>query len=250
MKSIESNDIISCSKAFGIDLKNGLKMQFIMSNLVKDIKNTNNQILLQEKLQEILEKSREEKNFKVSIGNQNVHINLESKIPFILITPSHLENGQTLVMESNNLETNNKELLLKQALDTGRELNDIFNGSNPILIPILLSESPTEPYYQQLSTECFENGKRPDLDIVEAIDKAKEIMNEVYSTKVNDKIFLNGYSSSSCFAQRFSLIHPELIDTACIGGSSGSIPIPNTDLDYPLGIKNYEELFGKNFNME
>ena len=67
---------------------------------------------------------------------------------------------------------------------------------------------------------------------------------------LNDKIFLNGYSSSGCFAQRFSLIHPELIDTACIGGASGSIPIPNLDLDYPLGIKNYEELFGKKFDIE
>lgn len=254
MKGIESNDTISCSKSFGIYLKNKLKMQFIMSDIVSNAKNTSNQILLQEKLQEILEKSREEKDFKVSIENQNVHINLESKIPFILITPSHLENGQTIVMESNNLETNNKGLLLKQALNTGKELNDILNGGNPILIPILPSELPSElptaPYYQQLSAECFENGKRPDLDIVEAIDKAKEIMDKEYDTKVNDKIFLNGYSSSGCFAQRFSLIHPELIDTACIGGSSGSIPIPNTDLDYPLGIKNYEELFGKNFNME
>lgn len=250
MKSIESNDTISCSKAFGVDLKNRIKMQLIMSDIVKNIKKTNNQILLQEKLQEILEKARKGKDFKLLIGNQNVHINLEYKIPFILITPSHLENGQTLVMESNNLETNNKELLLKQALDTGRELNDFLNGSNPILIPILPSESPTAPYYQQLSTECFENGKRPDLDIVEVIDKAKEIMDKEYSTKINDKIFLNGYSSSGVFAQRFSLIHPELIDTACIGGASGSIPIPNADLDYPLGIKNYEELFGKIFNIE
>mgnify|MGYP004560149449 FL=1 len=250
IKSIESNDSIFCSKAFGIDLKNKLKMQFIMSDIVKNIKKTNNQILLQEKSQEILATSRKGKDFRVSIGNKNVYINLESKIPFILITPSHLENGQTLVMESNNLETNNKELLLKQALNTGKELNDILNGSNPILIPILPSESPTAPYYQQLSTECFENGKRPDLDIVEVINKAKEIMDKEYGTKVTDKIFLNGYSSSGCFAQRFSLIHPELIDTACIGGSSGSIPIPNTGLDYPLGIKNYEELFGKSFNIE
>lgn len=250
MKNIECNDTVSCSNSFGIDLKNRLKMQFIMSDIVRNVKNTNNQILLQEKLQEILAKSKEGKNFKVTIENQSAHINLESKIPFILITPSHLENGQTLVMESNNLETTNKELLLKQALDTGRELNDILNRSNPIFIPILPSESQTAPYYQQLSTECFKNGERPDLDIVESIDKAKEIMDKEYGTKINDKIFLNGYSSSGCFAQRFSLIHPELIDTACIGGSSGSIPIPNTDLDYPLGIKNYNELFGKNFNME
>lgn len=250
IKSIESNDTISCSEVFGIDLKNRLKMQFIISDIVRNAKNTNNQILLQEKLQEILAKLREGKDFKASIGNQNVHINLKSKIPFILITPSHLENGQTLIMESNNLETNNKELLLKQALDKGIELNDILKGSNPILISILPSESATSPYYQQLSVECFKNGERPDLDIVEIISKAKEIMEKEYNTKVNEKIFLNGYSSSGVFAQRFSLIHPELIDTVCIGGSSGSIPIPNTDLDYPLGIKNYEKLFGRSFNIE
>ena len=40
-------------------------------------------------------------------------------------------------------------------------------------------------------------------------------MDKEYDTKVNDKIFLNGYSSSAVFAQRFSLIHPEIIETAC-----------------------------------
>ena len=149
-------------------------------------------------------------------------------------------------MESNNLETNNIQSLLRQALGTGKDLNDILKGSNPILIPI----SPNAPYYQQLSAECFQNGERPDLNVVEAINKAKEIMKNQYNIQLNDKIFLNGYSSSGCFAQRFSLIHPELIDTACIGGASGSIPIPNKDLDYPLGIKNYEELFSKKFDIE
>lgn len=250
MESIENNDIDSCYKAFGIDFLNKLKTQFVMQGIVNSIKNTNNQILLQETFQEILTKSKLGKDFKVSLGNQNIHINLESKIPFILITPSYLEDGQTLVMESNNIETNKKDVLLRQGLGTGKELNDILKGSNPILIPILPSDSPTAPYYQQLSAECFQNGERPDLDIVEVINKAKEIMKNGYGTRIKDKIFLNGYSSSGCFAQRFSLIHPELIGTACIGGASGSIPIPNIDLDYPLGVRNYEELFGKKFNIE
>lgn len=201
-------------------------------------------------MQEILEKSKKGKNFVETLGNQNIHINLESKIPFVLITPSTLKDNQTLVMESNNLETNNIQSLLRQALGVGKDLNDILKGSNPILIPILPSKSPTAPYYQQLSAECFQNGERPDLNVVEVINKAKEIMKNQYNIELNDKIFLNGYSSSGCFAQRFSLIHLELIDTACIGGASGSIPIPNSDLDYPLGIKNYEELFGKKFDIQ
>ena len=183
------------------------------------------------------------------MSKQNVHVILESKIPFILITPSFLRNGQTLVMEPNNFETNNLQNLLKQGIDTGKYLNSILKGKNPILIPILPSPSATAPYYQQLSTECFENGERPDLDVIDSIDKAIEILKSKYSVELNKKIFLNGYSSSGVFAQRFSLIHPELVEKVCIGGASGSIPIPTTDLDYPLGIKNYEELFGKEFNI-
>ena len=250
IKNITNNEFDSCSKSFGIDLKNKFKTQLLMSEIVNNVKNTHNQIILQEKLQEILEKSKKGKNFVETLGNQNIHINLETKIPFVLITPSTLKDNQTLVMESNNLETNNIQSLLRQALGVGKDLNDILKGSNPILIPILPSKSPTAPYYQQLSAECFQNGERPDLNIVEAINKTKEIMKNQYNVNLNDKIFLNGYSSSGCFAQRFSLIHPELIDTACIGGASGSIPIPTLDLDYPLGIKNYEELFGKKFDIE
>jgi len=220
IKNVENNNMSLCKNAFEIDLQNKLKMQFAMQNIVSNVKNVGYQIMLYEAMQDMLIKAKDGKNFKVEIGNQNVHINLESKIPFILITPSNLQNGQTLVMESNNLETNMQDKLLVQALETGKNLNDILKGQSPILIPILPSDSPNAPYYQQLSAECFKSGNRPDLDIVEVIDRAKKIMKEEYGTKVNDRVFLNGYSSSGCFAQRFALIHPELIGTACIGGAS------------------------------
>ena len=55
-----------------------------------------------------------------------------------------------------------------------------------------------------------------------------------------DRIFLNGYSSSGVFAQRFALLHPEIVETACIGGASGSIPIPTEKIAYPIGIANYD----------
>ena len=52
------------------------------------------------------------------------------------------------------------------------------------------------------------------------------------------------------FAQRFALLHPEIVETACIGGASGSIPIPTEKIPYPIGIANYEELTGKKFDLE
>ncbi len=65
---------------------------------------------------------------------------------------------------------------------------------------------------------------------------------------VADKIFLHGYSSSGVFAQRFALIHPEIVGRVLIGGASGSIPLPTTDFEYPLGIKDFRQLFGTDFN--
>jgi glutaredoxin-related protein len=222
------------------DFRNSIKTQNI---------NTSNKISLHQILPEILAKSKAKKNLKVSLENYNIHINLESKIPFVLIMPLHLKNNQTLAMESNNAQTNNKSVLLRQALETGKMLNDALNGTSPILVPILPDDPEKLLYYQQLSSECFECGERPDLDVVNTINIARKIIAKQYNVKINNKIFLHGYSSSGCFAQRFCLIHPELVDTACIGGAYGSIPIPNSDFDYPIGIKNYSNLFDTNFNM-
>lgn len=49
---------------------------------------------------------------------------------------------------------------------------------------------------------------------------------------------------------RFALIHPEIVGRALIGGASGSIPLPTQYMDYPLGIKDFKELFGTEFNEE
>ena len=52
------------------------------------------------------------------------------------------------------------------------------------------------------------------------------------------------------FAQRFAMLHPEVIDTLCVGGASGSIPVPIMEFDYPIGIKNFETITGKKFSLD
>lgn len=248
VNNIINDDMDACKKIFEMDLSNKLRFEMDTFNTINSAIDTYDNLLIKKKQVDILNQLKLGKNFKVSFGNQNIHFILDSNIPFILITPSHIEQNQTMVMETNNLEDSNFENLVLEALKNGKDLMDTFKGNTPILVPILPGES--NPYYQQLSRECFNNGQRPDLDIVDVINKAKNIMQNEYDMQVNDKIFLNGYSTTGCFAQRFSLIHPELIEGACIGGSSGSIPIPTTKLDYPLGIRNFKEIFGKDFDME
>ena len=250
IKNIQENDMTLCNKSFGVELFNKIKMQNILNDVTDDVKRKDHMIVEKETMEKILGQLKFGKDFKIQFFNQTVHVSLQSKLPFILITPSHIQDGQTLIVETNNEETNIQNELFLQAMGEAKDLNNCLKGSAPILIPILPSLSATAPYYQQLSTECFQNGDRPDLDIIQCINFAKDIMKNEYGAKLNDKIFLNGYSATGVAAQRFALLHPELIDTACIGGASGSIPIPNPQLDYPLGTKNFRQLFGQDFNEE
>ena len=250
IKNIQENDMMLCSKSFGVDLFNKIKMQNVLNNVTESVKRKDHMIVEKETMDRILGQIKLDKDFQVKFFNQTIYVSLQSKIPFILVEPSHIQDGQTLIVETNNNETNISKELFLQAMGEAKDLNNYLKGSAPILIPILPSLSSTAPYYQQLSTECFQNGDRPDLDIVQCIDIARNILKKEHGINLNDKIFLNGYSSTGVAAQRFALLHPELIDTVCIGGASGSIPIPSPQLDYPLGTKNFRQLFGQDFNEE
>lgn len=176
-------------------------------------------------------------------------------VPYILAVPKTDDISSCLVMEVNNCETSSIEEILENSLFTAKKLVDTLNELKPpILIPILPSKE-NAPYFQQLSKETFELSKedlyyRIDLQVKEIIDRVINELRNSVKIEVNDKIFLNGYSSSGVFAQRFALIHPELVCGLCVGGASGSIPFPTDDLKYPLGIKDFVNLGLGNFDID
>ena len=182
---------------------------------------------------------------------------MESRIniPSILLVPLSKNANNQIVLEANNLESYNLQDILKQGMQTGIHLVGLTKEApTPIVIPLIPSYKDG-PYFQQLSKECFDSScdnenYRIDEQIVRIIQKCRQIFNEETVIKVNDKIFLNGYSSSGVFAQRFALLHPEIVETACIGGASGSIPLPIANLSYPIGISDYEQLTGKKFDFQ
>ena len=175
-------------------------------------------------------------------------------IPYILVLPKQIKDNCVLAVEVNNLETENENELLNNALLTVYDLTrKLIEYDSPVLVPVLPSVKNGIPYYQQLARECFSGLNdnkfyRIDLQVLNIINEAKQKISE--SVTVNEKIFLNGYSSSAVFAQRFALLHPEIINTLCVGGASGSIPMPITDLEYPLGIADYLDITGKSFDFE
>ncbi|MEG0873267.1 MAG: hypothetical protein RSE00_04680 [Clostridia bacterium] len=175
-------------------------------------------------------------------------------IPSINFIPQTKNINSQIMVESNNLESDNLESVIQQASQTGTRLVNLTRDMPcPIVIPLIPSEKG-KPYFQQLSKECFELPStdinyRIDEQVVKIISNTKVLLKEKYNIEAKDKIFLNGYSSSGVFAQRFALLHPELIDVACIGGASGSIPFPSNKIGYPIGIEDYETLSGKTFDI-
>lgn len=176
-------------------------------------------------------------------------------IPSIIAIPLSEKINNQLVVESNNLESDNLEEIIEQGAQTGVRLARLTRDfPSPIIVPLIPSYRGY-PYLQQLSKECFsissdDKNYRMDEQVVRIVDYAKSIIENETGLTVQDKIFLNGYSSSGVFAQRFALLHPDIVETACIGGASGSIPIPTDKLAYPLGIADYESLTGKEFDYE
>lgn len=176
-------------------------------------------------------------------------------IPSILAIPLTKNINNQLVVESNNLESGSLEEILEQGGQTGIRLAQLTNNlPSPIVVPLIPSYKDS-PYFQQLSEECFsisssDRNYRIDEQVVSIINKAKSILETERGVAAKDRIFLNGYSSSGVFAQRFALLHPEIVETACIGGASGSIPIPTEKLAYPIGLADYEALTGKKFDLE
>lgn len=172
----------------------------------------------------------------------------DNTIPYILVIPEGIEYGKELIVESLNLEgTNIIENIVPHIVKQLKDMVEVIDDA-PILIPFTPDVKGGRPYYQQLSRECFEeseNGEyeiqypRIDLEIINAINDAKDRVMQISGKKVAEKIFLNGYSSSGVFAQRFALIHPEIVGRALIGGASGSIPLPTEEFDYPIRNKRF-----------
>ena len=190
----------------------------------------------------------------VSFEFEGVHVEYinEGNIPYILVIPPNIEDGSVISFEANNLETENNQELLISAINTAYRL---FKNTNSIVVVPLIKSKKNEPYYQQLSKECFELPSnhpmfRFDMQIVDIINQVKNRIFKLSGIIVSDKIFLNGYSASGVFAQRFSLLHPDIVDTACIGGASGSIPVISDILDYPLGIKDFSKIAGLSFDID
>ena len=94
--------------------------------------------------------------------------------------------------------------------------------------------------------------RRIDLQLIAMIDHARaELAKDNIQT--DEKIFIQGFSASGMFANRFTSLHPDRVKAATIGAPGGWPIAPIADfngelLNYPAGIADLEVLTGKGFD--
>lgn len=96
--------------------------------------------------------------------------------------------------------------------------------------------------------------KRIDRQYANMIKSAKNVLTKL-GFDVYDKVIMTGFSASSKFALRFALLYPELV-SCVIAGGMGAVPclpikeLNGENLNFPLGVNDYQEIMQKTFNYE
>ncbi len=198
-----------------------------------------------------------------------VNSNKEKKYyhPYILFIPKGTPKNQLtrLLVEPNNTGILSDSLSVhkKSAIKLASVSSIGNNISTELKIPLLVPIFPRPASQPLMYTHALDrdvmlekNNKleRMDLQLIAMIRDARIQLIE-RNVLVRDKIFMNGFSASATFTNRFLFIHPEIVEAAAMGGFNGELMLPlkkheNKEFDYPLGINDFEKIFDKKFNQK
>jgi len=186
---------------------------------------------------------------------------------YILFVPkgTPLNKKIFLLVEPNNTGqiSDSIEVHKKYAIDLASVSSVGNNISTELKIPLLVPVFPRPSSQPLIYTHALDRDvmlekspelKRLDLQLLEMINDVKSILTAM-DIQVDPKFFMNGFSASGTFTNRFSFIHPEKIKALAIGGFNGKLMLPQNEingvvLNYPLGINDFPNLFGENFDAE
>jgi len=174
-------------------------------------------------------------------------------------------NKQTfLLVEPNNtgLLSDSMEVHTKAAIKLASVSSVGHSIATGLKIPLLVPVFPrpaSQPFMythaldRDVMTENDPLYKRLDLQLLEMIADAKNILLSMH-IRVDSKFFMNGFSASATFTNRFSFIHPDKIKALAIGGFNGELMLPQeklngATLNYPIGINDFKPLFSHPFDL-
>ena len=166
----------------------------------------------------------------------------------------------TILVQPNNsgISSDDPKVHLRDSWLTGFERQKIADELGVVLlVPAFIRPGDDWYIYTQaldrdtLTTERADL-KRIDLQLIAMIDLARAELS-ADGIPTDEKIFIQGFSASGMFANRFTLLHPERVKAATIGSPGGwpIAPVSMVDgeaLPYPAGIADLESLTGIPFD--
>lgn len=186
---------------------------------------------------------------------------------YILFIPkgTPLNKKLFLLVEPNNtgLLNDSMEVHTRHAIALASVSSVGNNISTELKIPLLVPIFPRPASKPLVYTHALDRDvmldespglKRPDLQLLKMIEDAQKILAGM-QVITHPKFFMNGFSASGSFTNRFSLLHPEKIKALAIGGFNGELMLPqkkinSTALNYPLGINDFKQVAGKSFSLQ
>ncbi len=188
-----------------------------------------------------------------SIGFNNSYIlfipkgTLKNKLTYLIVEPNNT--GKT----SDSLAIHkNSAIELASISSVGNNIST--NLKIPLLVPIFpRPDSKPLVYTHALDRDVIfeedEKLERLDLQLIAMINNAQIVLKN-NGVLIYDKIFMNGFSASATFTNRFLFIHPEIVKAAAMGGLNGELMLPlkkykDKEFNYPLGINDFKTIFNK-----
>ena len=184
--------------------------------------------------------------------------------PYYLFIPQGIDSNKPihLLVEPCNTGSGDNFKRLDRKVKAFTEASHATVIARKLKIPLLVPVFPRPGGDQwQLYTHALDRDtllltegglRRIDLQLIKMIDHAQRLLRH-NNVKVNEKIFMNGFSASGTFTNRFAILHPTVVRAVATGGIN-SIPTFPTDrwddvtMRYPVGIADVKEIAGIEFD--
>ena len=186
--------------------------------------------------------------------------------PYLLFIPKGTPKNKPLylLVEPNNTGkvSDSLEIHMNAAIGLASVSSVGNNISTELKIPLLVPVFPRPKLKEMTYTHALDRDvmldrsaelKRLDLQLLAMIRDSKEKLKKL-GVLTHEKIFMNGFSASATFTNRFLFLHPEIVEAAAIGGFNGELMLPlkryhNIKVDYPLGMNDFKKISGKSPNL-
>ena len=181
--------------------------------------------------------------------------------PYYLLIPEGISSGEPiyLLVEPNNTGVDSSFESLDKNTKDSIETCSASSVASKLKIPLLMPVFPRPGgtlYTHALDRETLliKEGdlKRIDLQLIAMIAHAQKLLRR-NDVKLNEKIFMNGFSASGTFTNRFTMLHPTLVRAVATGGINSIPTFPTnrwngTTMRYPVGIADVKGIAGIDFD--